>query len=146
MEVLYETPVIHPHPDFVRDTILKDKSDEGVRVVSIINSDTNINEIWYTTVGSQGEYGVAPGSWVEVRLDKTSGSSYKLIDIYGQNIFWADEGGKMLWVTNLKKETNDGIGFVEGASTTISFTKSNGEEWLFEYNNVTKVGLVRIKN
>jgi hypothetical protein len=52
----------------------------------------------------------------------------------------------MLWVTNLKKETNDGIGFVEGASTTISFTKSNGEEWLFEYNNVTKVGLVRIKN
>jgi hypothetical protein len=38
------------------------------------------------------------------------------------------------------------MGFVSGGSTTIPFTKSNGEEWLFEYNNVTKIGLVRIKN
>ncbi len=144
VEVLYETPVLHQHPDFSRDTILKDKSDEGVRVVSIINSDTNITEIWYTTTDTQGNYGVAPGTWVQVELDQ-SDISNKLIDIYGQNIFWVDEVSKLLWVTNLQKGTNDGMGLVSGASTTINFTKANGEDWIFEYNSLTKTGLVRIK-
>lgn len=144
VEVLYETPVIHPHPDFVRDTILKDTSDDGVRVVSIINSDTNNNEIWYTTLENQGDYGVAPGSWVQVKLDSIS-YTYKLIDIYGQNLFWVDDASKLLWVTNLQKSTNDGIGLVLGATTTAMFTKTNGEEWIFEYNNTTKVGFARIK-
>lgn len=144
VEVLYETPVIHEHPDFARDTILKDKSDDGVRVISIINSDTNTNEIWYTTIDVQGEYGVAPGTWVEVNLAQAS-SLYKLVDIYGRNIFWVDEIGKMLWVTNLQKETNDGIGLVLGATTTVSFSKINGEEWFFEYNEKTKTGVARIK-
>lgn len=145
VEVLYETSVAHEHPDFARDTILKDKSDDGVRVVNIINSDTSANEIWYTTIDIQGEYGVAPGTWVEVRLDQTS-SSHKLIDIYGQNIFWVDDKEKLLWVTNLRKETNDGVGVIQDASTTVAFTKTNGEEWVFEYNNTTKAGLARIKN
>jgi hypothetical protein len=145
VEVLYETPVIHPHPDFARDTILQDKNDDNIRVINIINSDTNANEIWYTTINDQGEYGIAPGSWVEVKSDQTN-FPYKLIDIYGQNIFLEDSAQKMLWVKNLLKETNDGTGLVMGGTTTAQFTKSNGEEWVFEYNNVTKVGIARIKN
>jgi hypothetical protein len=143
-DVLYETVIVHEHPDFSRDTILKDKTDDGVRVVNIINSDTNANEIWYTTVDTQGSYGVAPGAWVQVNLYQTN-SSYKLLDIYGQNIFWVDEVEKILWASNLQKETNDGIGLAKGASTTVSFTKTNGEEWVFEYNSSTKVSLARIK-
>lgn len=144
VEVLYEAAVWHDHPDFARDTLLKDKSDDGVRVLSIINSDSNNREIWYTTIDSQGEYGVAPGSWVQVNLDQTSPSS-RLVEIYGRNIFWVDEDQKLLWVTNLQKETNDGIGLVIGATTTVPFTKTNGEEWLFDYNEKTKVGIARIK-
>lgn len=144
MEVLYETPVIHEHPDFARDTVLKDKSDDGIRVVNIINGDTNANEIWYTTIDDQGGYGVAPGSWVQVVLDQPK-YTYKLIDIYGQNIFLLDENQKLLWVKNLQKETNDGIGIVQDGTTTVSFTKTNGEEWLFDYNYKTKMGVVRIK-
>lgn len=144
MEVLYETPVIHEHPDFARDTILKDKSDDGVRILNIINGDTNANELWYTTIQDQAEYGVAPGSWVQVTSDQTS-FPYRLIDIYGQNIFLLDDAQKLLWVKNLKKETNDGIGLVVDGTTTAPFTKSNGEEWLFEYNYETKDAIVRIK-
>jgi hypothetical protein len=144
VDVLYETAVIHEHPDFARDIILKDKSDDGVHVVNIINGDTNNNEIWYTTIDTQGEYGVAPGTWVQVDLSQTS-PSHKLLDIYGQNIFWVDEVGKLLWVTNLQRETNDGIGLIDKASTTVTFTKKNGEEWIFEYNNTTKNSVARIK-
>jgi hypothetical protein len=143
-DVLYETVVVHEHPDFSRDIILKDKTDDGVRVINSINSDTNANEIWYTTVDTQGSYGVAPGAWVQVNLYQTN-SSYKLLDIYGQNIFWVDEIEKILWASNLQKETNDGVGLIKGASTTVSFTKTNGEEWVFEYNSSTKVGLARVK-
>lgn len=145
MEVLYETPVVHPHPDFVRDTLLREKIDDGVRVINIINSDTNNSEIWYTTVDAQGNYGVAPGSWVQVLSDKTS-SPYKIIDIYGQNLFLLDESQKMLWVKNLQKETNDGIGLLDKGTTTVQFTKSNGEEWIFEYYYPTKNVLIKIKN
>ncbi len=47
VEVFYETTVTHMHPDFARDTILKDEIIDGVRVVTIINSDTKQEEIWY---------------------------------------------------------------------------------------------------
>lgn len=145
VDVLYETAVIHEHPDFARDTVLKDKSDDGVRVVNIINSDTSNNEIWYTTIETQGDYGVAPGTWVKVDLSQ-SGQSYKLLDIYGQNIFWLDEASKLLWVTSLQRETNNGIVLMDKASTTVSFMKNNGEEWVFEYNSITKASLARMKN
>lgn len=144
MEVLYETPVIHEHPDFDRDVLLKDKTDDGIRVVTINNSDTNAEEIWYTTVIGQGEYGVAPGSWVEIPSDQAY-LPYKFIDIYGQNIFLLDEAQKLLWVKNLQKETNDGIGLVLGGTTTVQFVKANGEEWIFDYHYKTKNAVVRIK-
>ena len=186
VEVLYESVIEHSHPDFARDIVLKDQSDDGVRVVNIINSDTGVNEIWYTTLDSQGSYGVAPGTWVQVNLEQVS-TTYQLIDIYSQNIFWIDDSQKMLWVTNIEKQTNDGIGLIlppemlapsvlvatsteasstslmssaEGsgvalpapplvpdvASTAASFVKANGEEWVFEYNSVTKKITKRIKN
>lgn len=47
VEVLYEGTIIHTHPDFTRDTILKDETVDGVRVVTIINSETSLEEIWY---------------------------------------------------------------------------------------------------
>lgn len=47
VEVLYETPVTHEHPDFKRDTILYDEVIRGVRILRIINNDTNKEEIWY---------------------------------------------------------------------------------------------------
>jgi hypothetical protein len=47
VEVLYETVLTHSHPDFARDTILKDEILDGVRVVTIINSETKSEEIWY---------------------------------------------------------------------------------------------------
>lgn len=144
IDVLYESPVLHDHPDFARDTILQDKSDSGVRVVNIINSDTNVNEIWYTTINDQGNYGVAPGTWVQAKLDQNL-YSYKLVSVYGQNIFWVDDAQKMIWVVNLEEQTNDGIRISDTGTTTVQFSK-NGEDWIFEYNGKTKEGLAHIDN
>ncbi len=47
VEVLYETPITHEHPDFKRDTILHDEIVNGIRMVRIINNDTNKEEVWY---------------------------------------------------------------------------------------------------
>lgn len=47
VEVLYENVVTHVHPDFTRDTILKDEIIDGVRIVTIINSETKEKEVWY---------------------------------------------------------------------------------------------------
>lgn len=47
VEVLYETALSHAHPDFARDTILKDETIDGIRIVTIINNDTNEEEVWY---------------------------------------------------------------------------------------------------
>jgi hypothetical protein len=50
VEVLYNTEIEHTHPDFSRDTILKDETVDGIRMVTIINNDTNEQEIWYMLV------------------------------------------------------------------------------------------------
>jgi hypothetical protein len=50
VEVLYETSLEHVHPDFKRDTILKDEVIDGIRIVTIINNDTNKEEVWYMYV------------------------------------------------------------------------------------------------
>jgi hypothetical protein len=47
VEVLYESDMEHMHPDFARDTILKDEIIDGIRIVTIINNDTKEKEIWY---------------------------------------------------------------------------------------------------
>ena len=47
VEVLYDTPFMHEHPDFARDTILKDETAGGIRILTIINNETNLQEIWY---------------------------------------------------------------------------------------------------
>jgi hypothetical protein len=47
VEVLYETELSHSHPDFARDTILKDEIIDGIRIVTIINSENSLHEIWY---------------------------------------------------------------------------------------------------
>lgn len=47
VEVLYETELSRIHPDFARDTILSDETIEGMRIVTIINSENNKEEIWY---------------------------------------------------------------------------------------------------
>ncbi len=50
VEVLYETTLLHAHPDFARDTILNDEVIGDMRIVTIINSETNQEEIWYMYV------------------------------------------------------------------------------------------------
>ncbi len=47
VEVLYNSTLEYSHPDFVRDTILKDETVDGVRLVTIINNETNEEETWY---------------------------------------------------------------------------------------------------
>lgn len=47
VEVLYETVMTHEHPDFARDTILKDEVVDGMRVLTIINNETKLQEVWY---------------------------------------------------------------------------------------------------
>jgi hypothetical protein len=50
VEVLYDSVIEHTHPDFARDTILKDETVAGIRMVTIINNDTKEQEIWYMRV------------------------------------------------------------------------------------------------
>lgn len=47
VEVLYEEVLTHVHPDFARDTILKDEIVDGIRVLTIINNETKLEEVWY---------------------------------------------------------------------------------------------------
>ncbi len=47
VEVLYDSPLEYSHPDFVRDTILNDVTVDGMRLVTIINNETNEEETWY---------------------------------------------------------------------------------------------------
>lgn len=47
LDVLYEGEMEHAHPDFVRDTILKDETIDSMRIVTIINYENNEEEIWY---------------------------------------------------------------------------------------------------
>ncbi len=47
VEVLYEGTTIHTHPDFTRDTILKDETLSNIRIVTLINNDNLREEIWY---------------------------------------------------------------------------------------------------
>ncbi len=54
VEVLYETVVGHIHPDFTRDTILTDEILEDVRIVRIVNNDTNREEVWYMYLDTTG--------------------------------------------------------------------------------------------
>ncbi len=47
VEVLFESTLEYQHPDFNRDTILSDEIYNGMRIVSIVNNDTNREEVWY---------------------------------------------------------------------------------------------------
>ena len=47
VEVLYETALNHAHPDFARDTILKDETKSNFRIVTLINNESKVEEIWY---------------------------------------------------------------------------------------------------
>ena len=47
VEVLYSSTLLHAHPDFARDTILQDETIDDMRIVTIINNETNQEEIWY---------------------------------------------------------------------------------------------------
>lgn len=47
VEVVKVVPVELFHPDFIRDTILRDVTENGMRIVTIINADTQEEEIWY---------------------------------------------------------------------------------------------------
>jgi hypothetical protein len=148
VEVLYETTIPHDHPDFARDTILKDVTDGSTRVVNIINSDVSASEIWYTTIGEQGSTGVAPGTWVRIDNEQLA-TSHTLVDIKDENVFWIDNDQKLLWVTNLEKATNNGIGVLQGSvittelATTTSHTKVvDGVDVLYDVTSTSTIKTV----
>jgi hypothetical protein len=84
VEVLYDTDVVHVHPDFARDTILKDEIIDGMRIVTIINNDTNTKEVWYmpleimtematsTLTGTTTELSLATSSFVQLGIASTT--------------------------------------------------------------------------
>ncbi len=47
VEVLYDSAITHEHPDFSRDTILKDEIVDNIRFVTLINHENSLQEIWY---------------------------------------------------------------------------------------------------
>jgi hypothetical protein len=151
VDVLYEQDVPHTHPDFARDVVLKDKTEDNIRVISIVNSDTGTTQTWYTTINEQGSYGVPPDVWALVDLDQP-GIAYHFVDLYGGNIFFIDDDSKKLWVKNILRGSSDSVDIIPAvgtstptASTTVSFIKPTGEEWVFEYNDRSKKGLQKLK-
>jgi hypothetical protein len=45
---VFRTPHVEAtHPDFTRDIVVRDTTDNGVRIVTIINIDTQLEETWY---------------------------------------------------------------------------------------------------
>lgn len=65
VEVLYEGKQAHEHPDFSRDTILSDETIDDMRIVTIINNDTNEEEIWYMYLDITGTSTVSTASSTE---------------------------------------------------------------------------------
>jgi hypothetical protein len=74
VEVLYETIMTHEHPDFARDTILKDEVVDGMRVLTIINNETKAQEVWYMHIDTTASTTVA-----EVTTSSTTDASSTLV-------------------------------------------------------------------
>lgn len=144
VEVLYDTPTIHEHPDFSRDTVLMETTEGIIRVVNIINSDTNNKEIWYIAPRGEGGLAAASSTWVKVDQEAES-LSYRLVEIYEKNLFWVDDIKKNLWTIDLDKNVTNNVPILVDATTTVPFTKANGEPWAFDYNFIKKTGLLRYR-
>lgn len=72
VEVLYEGKQTHEHPDFSRDTILSDETIDDMRIVTIINNDTNEEEVWYMYLDTTGTSTVSTASSTELTENATS--------------------------------------------------------------------------
>lgn len=72
VEVLYEGKQTHEHPDFSRDTILSDETIDDMRIVTIINNDTNEEEVWYMYLDTTGTSTVSTASSTESTENATS--------------------------------------------------------------------------
>ena len=80
VEVLYETVMTHEHPDFARDTILKDEVVEGMRVLTIINNETLQQEVWYMHIDTTTLDGTASTtSATDVTASSTLDASSTLV-------------------------------------------------------------------
>lgn len=76
VEVLYENSISHIHPDFERDTILTENTVGSIRLLTIINNDTNKKEVWYMDISTIRESTTTP----ETSLSSTTkmGEAYSL--------------------------------------------------------------------
>jgi hypothetical protein len=80
VEVLYETVMTHEHPDFARDTILKDEVVEGMRVLTIINNETLQQEVWYMHIDTTTLDGTASTtSTIDTTASSTLDASSTLV-------------------------------------------------------------------
>jgi hypothetical protein len=72
VEVLYESTLLHAHPDFARDTILKDETYGDMRLVTIINNENNLEEIWYMYLDATSTSLTASTSLLKNELSSTT--------------------------------------------------------------------------
>lgn len=137
VEVLYDTPssLTHAHPDFARDTFLKDTTKDSVHVVNIINNDSTHKEIWYKEEDASSTISKASDTWSKIDFDE-QGTVYTLLYIYDHTIFFVDSIKNMLWAYDITKDTHTGSPITNGATTSVSFFTRKDEEWAFEYNPV----------
>lgn len=145
VEVLYETPtsLTHVHPDFARDTFLKDTIKDSLHVVNIINNDSTHKEIWYKGESASSTINITSDRWSKIDFDK-QGALYTLLYIHDSTIFFVDSLKNMLWAYNVTKDTHTGSPITSGATTSVSFFTHTNEEWAFEYNSMGDSAFARI--
>ncbi len=97
VEVLFDTTLLHSHPDFARDTILQDETAGGMRIVTIINNETNQEEIWYMYLDDATSTDTNASS-TDVSATTTSQSPQ----------------------ASITSQLSEGTSTVDGATTTIS--------------------------
>ena len=147
VEVLYDTPssLTHAHPDFARDTFLKDTTKNNIQVVNIINNDSTYKEIWYKELDASSTVSTTSDMWSKIDFDE-QGTAYTLLHLHEHTIFFVDSIKNMLWAYDVTKGTYTGSPITKDATTSVSFF-THDEEWTFEYKllkDTTFAQLIRV--
>lgn len=119
VEVLYDSAITHEHPDFSRDTILKDEIVDNIRFVTLINNENSLQEIWYmyldevatssepiatsTTVTSTTTTESPQASSTDTTLDATSTSATSTDTLLGEATSTASTTDQTVAVIDLLK-------------------------------------------
>ncbi len=121
IEVLYETPIVHIHPDFNRDTILQDEVIEGVRIIRIINIDTNKEETWYMYLEKNSLIGAS------TTVTSSTGTQLAPEEKFSEGSISATVSETEAIILSTTTETS-----IVGISTTTVIREKNKNTW-FKY-------------